>query len=736
MSSEQHLRYRMEVGPLNFPAREVRGEERIFAPFRFEVRVALPATFEPEEIIWQDATLSLVRATTLRTVSGIITDAWVGASARGIHEAVFILEPRFALMRLRQDIRLFRDKDAVEIVLEVLAGHGITPEKRLSQSYTKRPYCVQHRETDFDFVHRMLEDEGIHYFFREDGGLVLGDSTAAYDRISGVPVLPFRAGSGLDNDQECVTEVGAEARYLAGKVTLRDFNVEHPRLDMDVTATGPTAGGPEWYDYPGEYAQPAEGSAKVNKMAEALACASYEFEGKSFSARLLPGFTFTLLGAPPGVDEGELVITRVLHDFVADRSGFSVDFEARPASVNYVPLRETPPPVLTDPLTGFVTGPPGEDIHCDEYGRVKVHFHWDRLFPQDDTCSHWIPVLQDNTGHSMSIPRIGWEVTAHFLEGDPDRPVVLGRVYNPVDPPHLLLPINKTRSTIKTLTSPRSPNRDDSGTNEIYFDDIAGIEFIQYLAEKDQNIVIANNRTETILLNEQDTVERDERIAIGVNHTASVGKDTSSTVKNDQTWTVGGNRDISVGEADQVVVNNNHTTSIGAMHFRRIATDDTSMAQKADTEMIGGVALETSMKDNTNYGRKISTLIVGGAHVEIAKENKNESVGRARMEVVGGASVVTAGGEIGLRADKKRATTVGATLSVKAAKEMTIAGVEKVQMQSATASLTAPSGILFKVGDTEVVLKDGAIQIDAKTEIKLTVTGKNDQGSGSATQNH
>ncbi len=736
MSSEKHLRYHLQAGPLDFPAREVRGEERIFSPFRFEVSVALPSAFDPEAIIWQDATLSLVRESTLRTISGIITDVWVAASTRGVHEAVFILEPRFALMRLRQDIRLFRDKDAVEIVLDVLAGHGIEPEKRLARTYMKRPYCVQHRETDFDFVHRLLEDEGIHYFFREDGGLVLGDSTAAYDQISGVPELPFRAGSGLDHDGECVTEIGEEARYLAGKITLRDFNAEHPRLDMDVTATGPTPGGPEWYDYPGEYAIPSEGSVKVNKMAESLACASHEFEGRSFSARLLPGHTFTLLGAPPGAFEGELVITRVIHDFEVHESGYSVSFEALPASVNYVPPRETPPPVLTDPLTGIVTGPPGEDIHCDPYGRIKVHFHWDRLFPYDDTCSHWIPVLQDNTGHSMSIPRIGWEVAVHFLEGDPDRPVVLGRVYNPADPPHLLLPLNKTRSTIKTLTSPRSPNRDDSGTNEIYFDDIAGIEFIQYLAEKDQNIVIANDKTETVLLNEQNTVQRDERISIGANHTASIGKDTSGTVKNDQRWSVGGNRTISVGEADQVVVNNDHTMNIGAMHFRRIATDDTSMAQKDDTETIGGVVLETSMKDNTNYGRRVSTLIVGGAHVEIAKENKNEGVGRARAEVIGGASVVTAGGEIGLRADKKRATTVGAALSITAAKEMTIAGVEKVQTQSATASLTAPSGILFKVGDTEVVLKDGAIQIDAKTEIKLTVSGKNEQGAGSATQNH
>src|SRR5262249_12349836 len=188
--------------------------------------------------------------------------------------------------------------------------------------------------------------------------------------------------------------------------------------------------------------------------------------GTTSSARFAPGRTFTLEGSP-GDTDGELVITSVEHAFHVERGGYSAGFGALDAKVPFRPPRRTPVPTLPNPLTGFITGPEGEDIHTDEYGRVKVHFHWDRGFPPDDTCSHWIPVVQDNTGHSTAMPRIGWEVLCQFLEGDPDRPVVLGRVYNAEDTFPAKLPDEKTHSALKSLSS---PTRD--ATNEIPFTDL------------------------------------------------------------------------------------------------------------------------------------------------------------------------------------------------------------------------------------------------------------------------
>lgn len=738
MSSIKPLDYVVRFGEHTFTAREVRGEERINAPFRFECTFIVPPGVEvdPDGVVSMDATIQLERRGTgpERTISGLISDVWLSATTTGVPELVVVIEPRFAMMRFRQDIRLFREKNAVQIVCEVLKEHGIVPELRLADTYVTRHYCVQMRESDFDFVNRLIEDEGIYYFFQEDGTLVLGDRASAYDAIPGDQVLPFKPGLGLDGNHDCVTEIGARGRILPSKLTLRDFNAEHPSLDMDVFAAGPTPAGPEHYDFPGEYELPGAGAIKVRKRAEALACEALVHTGKSFSARLSPGRTFDLALAPPSVEDGGYVITRVVHDFHRDREGFSVAFDAIRGDVGFRPLLDTPTPTINDPFIGIVTGPPGEDIHCDSYGRVKVHFPWDRLFPFDDTCSYWIPVLQDNTGHSASIPRIGWEVLVHFLEGDPDRPVVVGRVYNPEDPPHLFLPINKTRSTIKSLTSPREPKRDDSGTNEINFEDLQANEFIQYHAQKDQNVVVGRDKTETVLLNQQSTVERDERVQIGANNLVTVGQHLTAVVKQDQTHSVGANRKVTVDEADQEAVGGNRSISIGGMHYRRIGTDDMAMATKTNTETVGGVILEASLKDNTNTGTRTSTLVVGGAHVEVAKQDKNEGVGKARAEAVGGSVMVKAGGEIGLRANKKRASTIGGPLRVKSAKEMTLVGREKFLSESLTAKVTGPDGIHLKVGDTQVILKDGSLQIDAKTDVKLTVSGSNDQGASKGTQ--
>lgn len=736
MSTKKPLDYVVRFGEHALPAREIRGEERISAPFRFEAVFVVPPDepVDPDDLVSRDATISLTRDGVERTITGLVSDVWLSATSVGAPELTVVIEPRFAMMRFRQDIRLFREKNAVEIVCEVLAAHGIVPEKRLAESYVTRHYCVQMRESDLDFVHRLLEDEGIHYFFLEDGTLVLGDRASGYDPIPGDTVLPFKPGLGLDGGHDCVNEIGAQGRILPSKVTLRDFNAEHPSLNMDVSAKGPSPAGPEHYDFPGEYELPAQGEVKVKKRSEALSCASLVQAGRSFSARLAPGRTFDLALAPPGVEDGGYVITAVIHRFDRDADGFSVGFEALRAGVTYRPLVTTPTPTINDPFIGLITGPPGEDIHCDTYGRVKVHFPWDRLFPYDDSCSYWIPVLQDNTGHSASIPRIGWEVVVHFLEGDPDRPVVVGRVYNPEDPPHLYLPINKTRSTIKSLTSPREDKRDDSGTNEINFEDLQANEFIQFHAQKDQNVVVGRDKTETVLLNQQSTVERDEQVRIGSNNTVTVGKHMTIAVKQDQTHSVGANRKVKVAEADQESVGNKRSMSVGGMHFRRIGTDDTANAQVNNTEMVGGVIMETSLKDNTNTATRASFLVAGGAHVEVAKKDKNEGVGKARAEAIGGAVMVKADGEIGLRANKKRSSTIGGPLRVKSAKEMTLVGREKLKTQSLTAKVTGPEGIHLKVGDTQVILKDGALQIDAKAEIKLTVSGSNDQGASKGTQ--
>ena len=484
MSTDKPLQYWIELAGRTFLVKEVRGQESMSRPFRFEVRFVIPegGPIAPAHVLETNARILLQRSALSRAVDGIVTDFKVRAALHGVPEAVAVIEPRLSLSRYRSDLHIFREKTVPEIVCEVLAAVGVTPEKRLVESYERRHYTVQFRETDFDFVNRLMEHEGISYFFLEGDVMVMMDSAGAYEPLPGALVLPYRAGDGLDRNLECVTSVEKRAALSASKVTLRDFNPDKPRLDMDVVAPVASPSGAEWYDYPGEYLEPARGQRKARIIAESFAVAAACLKGTSFCGRLFPGAKLGIIDAPH-VADGERVITVVEHAWKGESDGFSNRFEALPAGTTYRALLDTPEPRILNPLSGFVTGPPGEDIYTDPWGRVKVHFHWDRRQPLDGECSYWIPVLQDNTGHSAGIPRIGWEVLVEFLEGDPDRPVVLGRVYNAEDPFPYELPFDKTRSSLRSQSSP-----DRRGTNEINFEDHAGKQHIYVYAQRDQNV--------------------------------------------------------------------------------------------------------------------------------------------------------------------------------------------------------------------------------------------------------
>jgi len=355
MANEIFSAYWLELCGRKYRVRNLKGHEGMSTPFRFVLEFVADEhdPLDPVVAIRTPTTLELVHLDREeRHITGIVTDI----SRNHDHEVRVVLEPTLALLRHRQDIRLFRNKTAPDIAAEVMRGLGVAVEQRLSESYKVRPYTVQFRETDLDFAHRLLEDEGVHYFITEDDVVVFGDSTGAYDPTVGI--FRFRHDSGMGTDQHPITEIGARGTMTAGKVTLRDFNPEHPRLNMDVSAAGPTKDGVEYYDYPGEYEEPSEGQRKANVRAEAWRCQHHRVGGISWSARFRPGVVFETYDTPSYAFDGEYVTTRITHDWRLDAKGYSVKFEALPASVVYRPPVVTPAPVQTNPLTGFVTGPP------------------------------------------------------------------------------------------------------------------------------------------------------------------------------------------------------------------------------------------------------------------------------------------------------------------------------------------------------------------------------------------
>lgn len=733
---QQALTYWLELPGGRYAIRTVSGKEGLSQPFKFELVFPVEPTdgFDPDAVLRSEAVLILERVGEVRRITGVVTQVSRRATRTGnagAGEIVLVLEPRLALLRKRQDIRVFRNKTVPEIVREVVAHLGIPLDMRARGKYKRRPYCVQFRESDFDFVSRLLEDEGIYYFIDEADALVIGDAPQGYDDPLGF--IPYKHNSGLDTQNDAITVIGTRGTMTAGKVSLRDFNHEHPRLNMDVSATGPTDGGAEWYDYPGEYELPAEGQVKAKLRAEALRCQHHRFAGRSFCGGLRPGVTFVLTNAPEGVEDRGYVITQVEHAWNLRETGFEVSFEALPDDVTYRPPVVTPAPVETNPLTGVVTGPPGADIHTDHWGQVKVHFPWDRLQPKDDNCSHWVPVLQDNTGHSSAMSRTGWEVLCHFMEGDPDRPVVMGRVYNPEDPFYSPLPERKMRVALRSLTSPRTEGSDTSA-NFIQFDDFAGHEGIVVHAQKDQNVVVLNTKQEQVDNTESLTVKGNETIEIGSNQKIQIKGSLLPDVLGNQMRSIGGNHTVDIGAAETESIDANHTMNIGGSHKRIMGTADNVNVAGNMKESVGGVILEASAKTNTYTGEKTNVMLVGGAVVELFGGNKMDAAGLAKLEAVGGLVFSKAGKVMATRVEKLRSTVVGGLFRAESLKSMLVAGLEKLSKKALSASYDGQAELLLKVGSTEVILKDGLIDMNAPKSISIETTAKNAQAAGKSTQ--
>lgn len=737
MEAQSPLLYWIEIGGERYQVDRVRGREGYSEVRRFEVAFTIPwqDPLDPEAVTGGDATLVLRRDDDVRTVALVVSEARRFAAPTTVTgvRIELVLEARLGWLHHRHDQRIFRDKDVPTIVTEVCAGLGIKVEQRLSSSYAVRPYTVQEAESDLAFASRLLEDEGIHYILGDDDSLVLGDSPAAYDPAP--KVLPARQRTGLDHHQDSVHDLGYRGSLGAGKVTVRDFDFEHPSVDVLGQAKVPldNGEGPEWYQYPSARTTVGAAQRKAKLLAEAFACSRDRLAGKSFAGWLRPGIEVTLFDVPDGIDPDPYVIAVVTHDYARGGAGFAVGFEALSATRTMRPEPNTPIPRAKGPITGFVTGPAGEDIHTDTWGRVKVHFPWDRLQPKDDTCSDWIPTLQDNTGRSSAIPRIGWEMLVSFLEGDPDRPVILGRVYNGLDPHFVLLPVNKSHTSLRSLTSPRSKSG-GTGENRITFEDAAGIQRIYMHAERDRTVNVANDKSIVTLNTDSRVVHGNEAITVGSNRKITVGLDRSVDVAKSQSVAIGANRNIQVGKNNGETVAANRTVTIGGSYFRRIGTVDTVNVEKNQTETIGGVVLEASVKTNTLSADLASLTMVGGAMIHVAKDAYSQNAGHVRLEVAGGLLFTKAKKLVSTGVGKTRKTLIGGALSVTAGEDVMLTGQEKLSIAAASGLFSGSVKALLKVQDTKIVMEKGLIELDTK-KIVITTSADNTLAAAKSKQN-
>jgi type VI secretion system secreted protein VgrG len=512
-----------------------------------------------------------------RMLFGVVEAATViGSTARGVDDRgvryALRVVSRLALLARSVDSRIYQDMTVKDIIADVLARHHVDKvEWRLAARYEKRECCVQYQESALAFVSRLCEHEGIYSFVEpSDEGevLVFADNSASAGPMTGDPELPLRPRSSMSDGADAVYVLRQEQRVRSGKFVLRDFDFKRPSLDLTSTVEAKERTALEVYAYPGGYVEPSEGErlAKVRLEEEQVLRSTVTIE--ACCPRIAVGQTLQIADA--GDASGEYFAFEAIHRYVqkgAGEGGAAYVVRARllPKGVPYRPARATPIPVIEGPQTATVVAPagsPGQTIHTDKHGRCKVKFHWDRSPVTDDKASCWMRVAQLQTSGSMMLPRVGWEVIVEFLESNPDRPIVTGRLYNGTLRPPYALPEGKTRTALKTMSTPGG-----SGSNEIRLEDKAGSEEIMIHAQHDMKIVAANNVKREIGNNETNVVGNNAELKVGADQTTKITKGSSNTIGGNQTVEVTGDRKVEVNAVTAITAHGKGTTKVGGDQF-------------------------------------------------------------------------------------------------------------------------------------------------------------------------
>lgn len=557
-----------------------REEHRLGRPSEATITCQLADYVDPEEMIGTPGQLVFAMGSdgTPHTFGGVVEAVTIiGSTQVGdevVHHVRFHVVSQLALLRWVEGCEIHQELDVKEIVTKVLKANGIAEKGqdwRLSGSYPKREYCVQYEESALAFVSRLLEEEGIYFRFesREDGEFVVfEDDSANASPIEGEPEIPFRQRTGMEQERDAIYSIAERGRLVSGKFVLRDYDFKRPKLDMTAEAEQGENANLEVYDFPGHYFEPSEGKRLAKTRLEAEQAWKKTLRLEADCARLECGKKFSITDALHDEINGEYVVTALVHE-LGHGGGNAATYRAIanviPADVKFRPPRVTPWPVMEGPQTARVVAPKGsqtEEIHTDEHGRSKVKFHWDLGPDQDDKASCWMRTGQLQTSGSMVLPRIGWEVIVEFLEGNPDRPIVTGRLYNGVYMPPYALPEGKTRTSLQSASTPGG-----GGRNEIRFEDKAGAEEIRIEAQYDQTLTTANNKTTNVGNNQTKTVKVDSKTSVGSNQDVKVTMGSKTQIGGSQTVSVSGNREVLVNAVNGINVAGSSTTKIGGNHF-------------------------------------------------------------------------------------------------------------------------------------------------------------------------
>jgi type VI secretion system secreted protein VgrG len=670
----------------------LRGRDSISSYFSYDLELAsTDHAIQAADILGTAATIRLDGGTDLyATVNGIVSRfAELGRDARGFSLYRIRVVPSLWFLTRTSDCRIFQEKTVSDIVDAILGEYGIQhKEWRLNAEHERRDYCVQYRETAYDFICRLLEEEGIFFYFRHDDKkhtVVFSDNNRSLPKCANTRVTISPDVGAPDG----IWHWESTYRIRTSQWALGDYNFETPSTSLTTekkTVNQVLAKRPfEMFDYPGGYLKKSPGETLTKLRIEYEEAAYQETAGEGSCVGFAAGTYFTLFNAEARQADKEYLINSVDH-VAEDWSQLAQDakpptysnrFRCALRSVPYRPEMKTARPRIHGTQTAVVTGPGGSEIFTDKYGRIKVQFHWDRQGKKDEHSSCWVRVAQSWAGRSFGtwfLPRIGQEVVVAFLEGDPDRPLVVGSVYNAEQTVPFSLPANKTQSGLRTRSS---LGGGAVNCNEFRFEDRKGSELVSLHSEKDlstetehdathwvghdETTTVDNNRTETVHGNETITIDKNRSEIVHQNETVNIDLNRSHTVTLMDTLTVGAARAHSVGLAEAITVGTARTVTVGAAQAITVGADQAITVAKDQTISVGGNETTSIAKDRSANVGETETLAVGkkimisagdeivlktGSATITMKKNGDITIEGKQITIKGSGNVVIKGQEI------------------------------------------------------------------------------------------
>jgi type VI secretion system secreted protein VgrG len=678
-----------------------------------------------DQILGKNVTIKLeLQNDSTRHFNGFVTRFAQSGTHGRYHRYVAEVRPWLWFLTRTADCRIFQDMTVPDILKAVFADEPTNDFKmELTGSYRKWTYCVQYRETDFNFVSRLMEHEGIYHYVRHTEGhntLVVTDGVSGHACAAGYEKIPFLPRQDVGRPElEHVSTWEFSREIQPGAYVHTDYDLERPSVGLKTEKTLPRTYAPSTYevfDYPGFYVQKPDGDSYAGVRIDEYGT-QFETAHAAANARgVSVGSLFSLSGCPREDQNCEHLVVAASHQLQfgeyeglpdAQGASYGCTFTAMSSKQQFRPRRATPKPFVQGPQTAVVVGPAGDEIYTDMYGRVKVQFHWDRYGKKNENSSCWTRVSSPWAGKAwgaISTPRIGQEVIVDFLEGDPDQPIVTGRVYNAEQMPPYELPANKTQSGMKSRSSTGgSPDN----FNEIRFEDEIGQEEVYVHAEKDMNRVVENNDTVKVGFSKKD--KGDQTIEIFHDRTETVGNDETITIHGNRTETVDKDEKITIHMNRREKVDENEDIQIGGNRSIRVSKSEDAVVALQRTHAVG-------VNETIAIGGA-QEVAVGGAQIIAVGLVQATTVGGNQTNDIGGDHSITVGKNTSLTVTKNETRKVGESRNTKIGKDDALEVAKKLTM-------IVGDSIMLKSGESSITLKkDGTVVIKGKN-ITLDGSGK------------